>query len=57
MVENFILFDDSRAGGTRKIIARNHQVLGVNNAVASVKHQEELKILYPERLTERIVQL
>jgi len=57
MVENFILFDDSRAGGTRKIIARNHQVLGVNNAVASVKHQEELKILYPERLTERMVQL
>ena len=57
MVENFILFDDSRAGGTRKIIARNHQVLGVNNAVASVKHQEELKILYPERLIERTVYL
>ena len=36
LVENFILFDDSRAGGTRKIVARNHQVLGVNNAVASV---------------------
>ena len=28
LVENFILFDDSRAGGTRKIVARNHQVLG-----------------------------
>ncbi|HAR98854.1 MAG TPA: type I restriction endonuclease subunit R [Syntrophus sp. (in: bacteria)] len=55
LVENFILFDDSRAGGTRKIVARNHQVLGVNNAVASVKRQEELKILYPERLTERSV--
>lgn len=29
LVENFILFDDSRAGGTRKVVARNHQVLGV----------------------------
>ena len=36
IVENFILFDDSKPGGTRKIVARNHQVLGVNNAVASV---------------------
>jgi type I restriction enzyme R subunit len=55
LIENFILFDDSRAGGTRKIVARNHQVLGVNNAVASVQRQEELKRLYPERLTERTV--
>ena len=55
LVENFILFDDSRAGGTRKIVARNHQVLGVNNSVASVRRQEELKKLYPERLTERAV--
>lgn len=47
LVENFILFDDSRAGGTRKIVARNHQVLGVNNAVASVLHQEELKRRIP----------
>ncbi|HXH91763.1 MAG TPA: type I restriction endonuclease subunit R [Thermoanaerobaculia bacterium] len=47
IVENFILFDDSRAGGTRKIVARNHQVLGVNNAVASVERQEELKREYP----------
>jgi len=47
IVENFILFDDSRAGGTRKIVARNHQVLGVNNAVASVIRQEELKKQYP----------
>jgi type I restriction enzyme R subunit len=52
LVENFILFDDSRAGGTRKIVARNHQVLGVNNAVASVQRQEELKRQFPvgERL-------
>lgn len=47
VVENFILFDDGRAGGTRKIVARNHQVLGVNNAVASVVLQEELKKRYP----------
>ena len=47
LVENFILFDDSRAGGTRKIVARNHQVLGVNNAVASVVQQEELKRRFP----------
>jgi type I restriction enzyme R subunit len=52
LLENFILFDDSRAGGTRKIVARNHQVLGVNNAVASVEHQEELKREYPFRETE-----
>lgn len=47
LVENFILFDDSRAGGTRKIVARNHQVLGVNRAVASVQRQEELKREFP----------
>ncbi len=54
LVENFILFDDSRAGGTRKIVARNHQVLGVNNAVASVLRQEELKRQIPpeKRLLE-----
>lgn len=57
IVENFILFDQSRPGGTRKIVARNHQVLGVNNAVASVIRQEELKKQYPvaERLTYRTV--
>jgi type I restriction enzyme R subunit len=54
LVENFILFDDSRPGGTRKIVARNHQVLGVNNAVASVVHQEKLKREFPpeKRLLE-----
>jgi type I restriction enzyme, R subunit len=54
LVENFILFDDSRAGGTRKIVARNHQVLGVNRAVDSVQRQEELKRRFPpaERLIE-----
>ena len=57
LVENFILFDDSKAGGTRKIVARNQQVLGVNNAVASVQHQEELKRQFPpeKRLLEYTV--
>jgi type I restriction enzyme R subunit len=54
LVENFILFDDSRAGGTRKIVARNHQVLGVNNAVASVQRQEELKRQF--RPAERLIE-
>ncbi len=54
LVENFLMFDDSRAGGTRKIVARNHQVLGVNNAVESVVRQEQLKRRFPppERLIE-----
>ena len=54
LVENFLLFDDSHAGGTRKIVARNHQVLGVNSAVVSVVRQEELKQQFPpaERLIE-----
>lgn len=54
LVENFVLFDDSRAGGTRKIVARNHQVMGVNNAVASVMRQEELKRQIP--LSERLLE-
>src|SRR3569832_831375 len=47
IVENNKQNDDSRAGGTRKIVARNHQVLGVNRAVASVQWQEELKRAFP----------
>jgi type I restriction enzyme R subunit len=57
IVENFILFDESKAGGTRKIVARNQQVLGVNNAVASVRRKEELKRQFPpeRRLVEYTV--
>ena len=47
IVENFILFDESKPGATRKVVARNHQVLGVNHAVASVARQEELKREFP----------
>ena len=39
LVENFILFDDS-SGETRKILARNHQFLGVNRAVEAVRDRE-----------------
>jgi type I restriction enzyme, R subunit len=59
LVENFILFDDSKPGATRKIVARNHQVLGVNRAVASVGHQEAIKREIPpeRRLQHRVVEL
>ncbi|GMQ83567.1 MAG: type I restriction endonuclease subunit R [Gammaproteobacteria bacterium] len=39
LVENFILFDDS-AGEPKKIIARNHQFLGVNRAIVSVQDRK-----------------
>ena len=59
LVENFIVFDASKPGAVRKVVARNHQVLGVNNAVASVARQEELKLEFPpgERLKYRTVQV
>lgn len=59
IVENFILFDTSKPGAARKVIARNHQVLGVNNAVESVLKQEELKLEFPpeKRLAYRIIEL
>jgi type I restriction enzyme, R subunit len=59
IVENFILFDETKPGATRKVIARNHQVLGVNRAVASVERQEELKREFPpdRRLQHRVIEL
>jgi len=59
LVENFVLFDTSKPGATRKVLARNHQVLGVNNAVASVRKQEELRLRFPpeKRLAYRVVEL
>ncbi len=39
ILENFIIFDDS-SGETRKIVARNHQVLGVNRAIEAVKDRK-----------------
>ena len=59
ILENFILFDASKAGHTRKVVARNHQYLGVNQAVDSVIRQEALKRDFPtgKRLTHRTVEL
>ena len=39
LVENFIVFDDS-AGESRKILARNHQFLGVNQAIEAVRDRK-----------------
>jgi len=39
LVENFILFEES-SGETKKILARNHQFLGVNRAVESVRQRK-----------------
>ncbi len=41
LFENFILFDNS-LGKVVKIIARNHQFIGVNKAIENIKHKEEL---------------
>lgn len=38
-IENFVLFDNRKY----KIIAKNHQYLGVNNLVCAVERKEELK--------------
>ena len=40
IVENFILFDES-SGELKKILARNHQFLGVNLAIQSVRERKE----------------
>jgi type I restriction enzyme, R subunit len=39
LVENFAIYSDAK-GGTQKLVAKNHQFLGVNNAIAAV---EEIK--------------
>lgn len=59
ILENFVLFDASKAGAVRKVLARNHQLLGVNQAVASVVRQEALKREFPtaKRLTYRTIEL
>jgi type I restriction enzyme R subunit len=59
IVENFILFDASKAGAVRKVVARNHQLLGVNQAVAAVLRQEALKREFPvaERMKSRTIAL
>lgn len=40
LIENFIVFQD-RPGGFVKLLARNHQYLGVNNAVARMRELQD----------------
>jgi type I restriction enzyme R subunit len=40
LIENFQIFDDAR-GGLRKVVAKYHQVLGVNRAIEAVQKLEE----------------
>jgi len=40
LVENFVLFADTQ-GGTQKLLAKNHQYLGANSAVAAVGNIRE----------------
>lgn len=40
--ENFLLFDDSR-GEVVKLMAKNHQYIGVNKVIENVKNIEDLK--------------
>ncbi len=40
MIENFVLFRE-KFGGLEKIVAKNHQYLGANNAVEAVQKVEE----------------
>lgn len=42
LVQNFVLFSDA-GGGLVKIVARNHQYLGVNNAIEAVRDIEKNK--------------
>jgi type I restriction enzyme R subunit len=39
LFENFIIFDES-TGGLIKIVARNHQYLGVNKAIEATKNRQ-----------------
>ncbi len=41
LFENYIVFDDS-SGKLIKIVARNHQLLGVNRAIEAVRNRESL---------------
>ena len=45
LVENFTLFQDI-AGGTIKLTAKNHQYLGVNNALAALRCDRQLGVFW-----------
>ena len=52
LFENFILFDNS-SGKVVKLIARNHQFIGVNKAIENIRHKEELYKLGKISLEEK----
>lgn len=52
LFENFILFDNS-LGKVVKLIARNHQFIGVNKAIENIKHKEQLYKLGKISLEEK----
>ena len=52
LFENFVLFDNS-LGKVVKLIARNHQFIGVNKAIENIRHKEELYNLGKISLEEK----
>lgn len=52
LFENFILFDNS-FGKVVKLIARNHQFIGVNKAIENIRNKEELYKLGKISLEEK----
>lgn len=52
LFENFILFDNS-LGKVIKLIARNHQFIGVNKAIENIQHKEQLYKLGKISLEEK----
>jgi len=52
LFENFILFDNS-LGKVVKLIARNHQFIGVNKAIENIQHKEQLYNLGKISLEEK----
>ncbi|MDI1291461.1 MAG: type I restriction endonuclease subunit R [Methylobacter sp.] len=52
LFENFILFDNS-LGKVVKLIARNHQFIGVNKAIANIQHKDQLYQLGKVDLEEK----
>jgi len=52
LFENFILFDKSM-GSVVKLIARNHQFIGVNKAIENIQHKEQLYKLGKISLEEK----
>ena len=43
IIENFVLFKDIGLGDPKKLLARNHQFLGVNEAIDKVRHIRQNK--------------